>query len=73
MKDNKKFELVAFYQAGVRPLNSIERNVLQAALEHMQEHLESAIETYIKSKGKKVVEALKEEMETCKKLQKALK
>lgn len=65
MKDNKKFELVAFYQAGVRPLNSIERNVLQVALDHMQEHLEGITED--------TGLVLKEEMETCKKLQKALK
>ena len=65
MKDNKKFELVAFYQAGVRPLNSIERNVLQAALDHMQERLEGITED--------TGLVLKEEMETCKKLQKALK
>ena len=65
MKDNKKFELVAFYQAGVRPLNSIERNVLQAALEHMQERLEGITED--------TGLVLKEEMETCEKLQKALK
>ena len=57
MKDSNKFGLVV--------LNDIERNVLQVALDHMEEHLESLIYS---SKS-----TFKEELEACKNLKKALK
>ena len=51
MKDSNKFSLV---------VNDIERNVLQVALDHMEEHLESLIYS---SKS-----TFKEELKACKDL-----